>query len=1019
MLGGPYLGKSKRELKESDLLGENGKFFNTMFTNKKNEKVERQKEVTFEKEKDEVKIELTETISEISANDFGYFTLKNNVKQDGRIIKLTKKEELKEELKGSLREPEDKRDKFSMTEFNLVKFFNENVVDFNTGKKHKMIDSTFELTINLGKDDSDWSKLKLADPAELSMNYFKKNPLTQKVNRSNTVSIFEAGGNEKDDDFLVKNTENSFIVQEQIKQIGVMNEYDEAFKKNYNYKNDKIKYDYVLLKRIINKFRNYQSGDSNIKLNAVDVYYEMNHMCGKFIDEMEAKFEQKKPVNYVELKRKSRNYLIKFINSIKNFYKLKTEKGNFLLWKKKLSELTNIWDLYSSNGIIMKFSFRYLILKRFFTLRSFLKQNNLDNKDEDQFDLQINDSKTMPHGLIEETGLLKMIIDIIIGIVLLYAIIFIPINLFFQYSTEGLDIVEKLIDCLFFCEMLLRMRTVYRDKSNNLVIDLNLIFIRYFEGLFFIDMLSCIPWDYFFMKSNGVYIISVKFVRSIFKILRIGKLAPIIQRIESMKGAHIFRLLKLFFILFIAAHWMGAILFSTITSGIDWTQYKDSCYTSKYTHNKNTITLSCAYVVSLYSGAYLIPGQNPSTIDSVDVLRSSSEYIVFIFEYMIGSMLSAYIVGGMSSIILNMNQGQNFFTSKIDLLNEHMTFYEISDEIQKDVRIYYDYLWLRHKDVVYGKHHFELLSNSLRQKFEKYNLPGNDLLLATFYNLNIGNSKLIGQILMDLKKTIVFPYEILIEEGSVTTGIYILFNGLIELTNVILPNLPKKTYECEFNTFYSNYLKQQIENEKIGIVKSKGYLDESYCMMFPLLPSVIKTGRNWQRAFSKDFADLLFLPINSFDKLVENFPIEIHIFKQKVVKEVQEKKLFENIQLFKMISQHSSRSVEKYYEETFNTFNIWIPIPIPISQRKIAKNYINCFIKKVKNHTREILVEGDINICLNSIIATRIISTNIDKTKDEKKNADQMEELKHLSLRVNNICEKVYKELERQFVEED
>ena len=63
-----------------------------------------------------------------------------------------------------------------MTEFNLVKFFNENVVDFNTGKKHKMIDSTFELTINLGKDDSDWSKLKLADPAELSMNYFKKTP---------------------------------------------------------------------------------------------------------------------------------------------------------------------------------------------------------------------------------------------------------------------------------------------------------------------------------------------------------------------------------------------------------------------------------------------------------------------------------------------------------------------------------------------------------------------------------------------------------------------------------------------------------------------------------------------------------------------------------------------------------------------------------------------------------------------------------------------------------------------------
>ncbi len=626
--------------------------------------------------------------------------------------------------------------------------------------------------------------------------------------------------------------------------------------------------------------------------------------------------------------------------------------------------------------------------------------------------------KNNPHGLIEEAGMFRTILDIIIAIFILYSLISMPMNMFLGYTTQTLDIFEKLVDCCFLMEMLIRMRTVFRDKSNNVVLDLNLIFNRYFEGLFFVDLIACVPWDFFFLDSNGEYNITIKFIRSLFKIMRLGKLAPIIMKIESLKGAHYFRLFKLFFIFMFMSHWMGTILFWQIKESMTWDQMSVECYTSYTTRNQLTLTLVCSYIYSIYTGAYLIPGQNPSTLNTTGALQPSAEYIVLIMEYMIGSILSAYIVGGMSSIILNLNQGQNFFSSKIDLLNEHMSFYEISEEIQKDVITFYDYLWLRHKDVVYGKQHFDLLSNSLREKFEKLNLPGNEILLATFYNLNIGNSKLIGQILMDLKKTIVFPYEILIEEGSVTTGIYILYNGFIELTTVNLPNLPKKTYEFDFNVFYLEYTKQLAENDKNGLSKS-AYLDESHCYMFPLLPSVIKTGRNWQRAFSKDFADLLFLPINSFDKLVENFPIEIHIFKQKVVKEVQEQKLFDNEQLFTMISRHSSRSVDKYYEASFDKFNIWIPIPIPISQRKIAKNYISCFIKKVKNHAREILTEGDLNICLNSVMVTRILSSNLDKNKDEKKNGDKMEDLKHLSLHVNNICEKINKILEKQMVEEE
>jgi len=177
-----------------------------------------------------------------------------------------------------------------------------------------------------------------------------------------------------------------------------------------------------------------------------------------------------------------------------------------------------------------------------------------------------------------------------------------------------------------------------------------------------------------------------------------------------------------------------------------------------------------------------------------------------------------------------------------------------------------------------------------------------------------------------------------------------------------------------------------------------------------MISALIKTGRNWQACFTKEFTDLLHLPMNAFDDLVKNFPVEIHTMKHKILTYVEEKKLFENIEIFKILSTPSSRSVGKYYEKKYNKHNIWIPIPIPISQRKIAKNYITCFMRKVKNHSNEILVTADVNICLNSMVICSLIRTNKEKKVDDKvdeakniKNTDILDEMKNLSVLLGTL----------------
>ena len=60
-----------------------------------------------------------------------------------------------------------------------------------------------------------------------------------------------------------------------------------------------------------------------------------------------------------------------------------------------------------------------------------------------------------------------------------------------------------------------------------------------------------------------------------------------------------------------------------------------------------------------------------------------------------------------------MDQGHDIFTSKMDYINEHLRYYNIPDEIQEDIRQYYDYIWLRHRELIYGQEHFDDISKKL------------------------------------------------------------------------------------------------------------------------------------------------------------------------------------------------------------------------------------------------------------------------------------------------------------------
>jgi hypothetical protein len=954
-------------------------------------------------------VNVSEGIMQESPDDFGYFVMNQVAVETEDDSPMMKKED-----------PNKKYYHIG----NLVSKFNDPYPDIPG--------SPMELLLELLKENiENVSKINIENPI-LVKERQKSTTATKKYTSSKT----NRGQDQDEEQDLIKNTENSQILIAQ-KEFLKKNQHKEALLHNSAYNLRKVTYEINIIKHLINKYHLYVNKDNEKKNKKVPIHLtseqpyillkETTVELLKEYDEFLLDKNPNKPAVRTALQSKSikaRPFLTKFMQGIITAYeesmnekRAANEKlDSYIKWKTKLSQLVGLWDISNSNGIQMKTSIKYLIFKKFLILRSYSRQNDItmikfeEDKKKDLLSntfLKITGTRNPllhPVGILKQGDFIRIIMDSFVFLFLLYSFITVPIRLFMGIENTLFQTIEKFVDMYFYINIMVTFRTAFKDKYNEDRFDIWDLTFRYLKGFFIIDFISTIPW-YFFFQSYDIADL-IRIVTHIFKICRIVSLLPIINSLEDIKQANYIRLLKLILIFYLIAHWMAGILFLGVFNSVNYNILNKRCYLSSNEKTKYNLQPDCTYVFSFYNAAYTIPGQYNSYMNSYTQLNSFNEYIILLLEFLIGQFLSAYVFGGMTGIIQNLDQGSNFFVEKTDLLREHLIFYEMGQNVQDDVTVYYDYLWQQHKDMIYGKHHFDLLSKSLREKFENFNLLGNEIYLKTFHKLR--NPKLLGNLLRELRKVILLPYEILFEEGSLVKGLYILINGDLEFST----NKSENSTHITKSVYFEQVMHAlEVVNDTHPMEYEK--MTENMTVIFPLVSLFLKTGRTYQRCASIDFTDLLYMNMKAFDDIVASFPVEMHSLKHDVMSYVENNKIFESNVVFNIIRQHSARSVGKNYEKDFNKLSIWIPIPIPISQRKIATNYIESFVKKVKNQWREIMLNGDMNITLNSTLITSFIKVEKIKNKetdDEEKNAhiqngDILDSLKGISRVLSTLAE--------------
>jgi len=121
--------------------------------------------------------------------------------------------------------------------------------------------------------------------------------------------------------------------------------------------------------------------------------------------------------------------------------------------------------------------------------------------------------------------------DFIIVIVLLITCVFTPLNLAFSWhkATNWSNYLNNIIDFFYLCDIIIIFNSAYYENDVDLVEDRKKISLNYLTGWFTIDILSIIPFDMVFKKSEFNKLARVARVGRLYKLVKLTKLIRILK----------------------------------------------------------------------------------------------------------------------------------------------------------------------------------------------------------------------------------------------------------------------------------------------------------------------------------------------------------------------------------------------------------------------------------------------------------------------------------------------------------
>ncbi|XP_077863386.1 cyclic nucleotide-gated channel alpha-3-like [Saccoglossus kowalevskii] len=401
--------------------------------------------------------------------------------------------------------------------------------------------------------------------------------------------------------------------------------------------------------------------------------------------------------------------------------------------------------------------------------------------------------------------------------------------------------LDYLSDAVYILDMVAKSRTSYLE-SGLLVHETKKLRKNYFKTTIFkLDVISIIPTDVFYIWK-GVNSPWLRFNR----LLRAPRALEFFDRTETRSNfPNLLRITNLVLYIMIIIHW-NACIFYAISASIGFGS-------DTWVYPNNTIpphnSLTRKYVYSLYWSTLTLTtiGETPAPVMDV-------EYAFVIFDFLVGVLIFATIVGNVGTMISNMNATKSEFQNRMDGIKQYMHFRKVSKDLEQRVIKWFDYLWSNQKtldeEVI-----LKTLPDKLRAEIAIHVHLDTLKRVTIFKDCDPG---LLVELVLKLRPQVFSPGDYICRKGDIGREMYIVKTGKLSVVGedgrTIYATLSDGSYFGEISIL--NVPGSLSGNRRTANVRSVGYSD-LFCLSKDDLLDALKEYPDAKRILEERGAHIL------------------------------------------------------------------------------------------------------------------------------------------------------------------
>ncbi|KAG9478070.1 cyclic nucleotide-gated channel alpha-2 [Eleutherodactylus coqui] len=370
--------------------------------------------------------------------------------------------------------------------------------------------------------------------------------------------------------------------------------------------------------------------------------------------------------------------------------------------------------------------------------------------------------------------------------------------------------LDYVSDFIYIIDIIIRFRTGFLEQGL-LVRDPKMLSDSYIQTLQFkLDVISIIPTDLCYL-ALGIHRPELRFNR----LLHFPRMFECFDQTETRTSyPNIFRIFNLVLYILLIIHWNACIYYAiskAIGFGVDtWVYPNVTDPTYGY--------LTREYVYCLYWSTLTL-----TTIGETPPPVTDTEYLFVIFDFLVGVLIFATIVGNVGSMISNMNATRAEFQAKIDAIKHYMQFRKVSKDLEGKVIQWFDYLWTN-KKTVDEREVLKNLPDKLRAEIA-INVHLETLKkVRIFQNCEAG---VLVELVLKLRPQVFSPGDYICRKGDIGREMYIIKEGKLAVVGEdgITQYAVLTSGSCFGEISILNIEGSKMGNRRTANIRSLGYSD--------------------------------------------------------------------------------------------------------------------------------------------------------------------------------------------------